>query len=187
LKIAYFVFITTYLYWDAGYPRKMRKMLILVLIPLLVTACEVTSTSQTSSQDNAVVIPEASLEHEEHSATFDGTSTESESADQTVMTPSPTGGIASLDLPEMFSPRENIRIADQEEYFFSQLIPYDGIRPIYTPEFVMAEDARELMQEDELVIGVAWVGEAKAYPITVLIYREMVNDELAGIPTLVTW
>ena len=37
------------------------------------------------------------------------------------------------------------------------------------------------------VIGISLDGEAKAYPISVLRFREMVNDELAGIPTLVTW
>ena len=43
------------------------------------------------------------------------------------------------------------------------------------------------LNDEELIIGVAWDGEAKAYPITVLRSREMVNDELAGLPTLVTW
>jgi hypothetical protein len=41
--------------------------------------------------------------------------------------------------------------------------------------------------DDELIIGIAIDGEAKAYPITVLRSREMVNDELGGIPILVTW
>ena len=31
-------------------------------------------------------------------------------------------------------------------------------------------------------MGVAIAGEAKAYPVGLLNYREMVNDELAGIP-----
>jgi len=68
---------------------------------------------------------------------------------------------------------------------FSQLIPFDGIFPIYGPQFVNAEESP--FEDDELVLGVAWDGEAKAYPITVLRFREMVNDELAGIPTLVTY
>jgi hypothetical protein len=34
---------------------------------------------------------------------------------------------------------------------------------------------------------VAFDGAAKAYPVSVLEYREMVNDELKGIPILVTW
>jgi hypothetical protein len=34
---------------------------------------------------------------------------------------------------------------------------------------------------------VAWGGEAKAYPVCVLRFREMVNDSLAGVPILVSW
>jgi hypothetical protein len=79
----------------------------------------------------------------------------------------------------------NRRIDDPKEYFFDQLLPFDAIRPVYDPEFVPAGEAP--LDPDELILGVAWDGEAKAYPITVLRSREMVNDELAGIPTLVTW
>lgn len=66
-----------------------------------------------------------------------------------------------------------------------QLLPFDGIRPIYNPEFVSAEEAG--LKDGELVMGVAWEGEAKAYPVTVLRAREMVNDEMAGEPYLVSW
>ena len=79
----------------------------------------------------------------------------------------------------------NRRISEFDAYVPPQLLPLDGIRPVYEPRFVSAADSP--LQDDELVIGVAWEGEAKAYPITVLRFREMVNDELAGIPTLVTW
>jgi|GEM_PF-2360840 len=66
-----------------------------------------------------------------------------------------------------------------------QVLPYDGIRPIYTPEFSPSGDID--LQDDELIMGVAWEGKAKAYPVTVLRIREMVNDEMAGIPYLVSW
>ncbi len=65
------------------------------------------------------------------------------------------------------------------------LIPPDGIPPVYEPRFAPADKAP--LQADELVIGIAREGEAKAYPISVLRFREMVNDELAGLPILVTW
>jgi hypothetical protein len=68
---------------------------------------------------------------------------------------------------------------------FEQSLPFDGIFPIYNPFFVNADEAP--LQDDELILGIAWDGEAKAYPITVLRFREMVNDELAGIPTLITY
>ncbi len=79
----------------------------------------------------------------------------------------------------------NKRINDENTYSFAQLLPFDGIRPIYDPEFVTASASP--LHEDELILGIALEGESKAYPITVLRHREMVNDELAGIPILVTW
>jgi hypothetical protein len=81
--------------------------------------------------------------------------------------------------------RINPRVTIDEEYSISTLIPFDGIRPIYEPVFVSAQEAP--YKDDELVMGIAWEGQAKAYSVTVLRFREMVNDELAGIPTLVTW
>lgn len=76
-------------------------------------------------------------------------------------------------------------VQDENQYLINPLIPRDGIRPIYNPEFATAEEATYF--EDELVIGVEINGEAKAYPITLLNSREMVNDELGGTPILITW
>jgi hypothetical protein len=81
-------------------------------------------------------------------------------------------------------PRINRRV-EVPEVHVNWLLPWDGIRPVYNPEFATAEEAP--LKDDELVIGISLDGEAKAYPITVLRFREMVNDEMAGIPTLVTW
>jgi hypothetical protein len=71
------------------------------------------------------------------------------------------------------------------EYQWNQLLMRDGIAPIYEPEFVPAGESG--YQDSELVMGVAIDGEAKAYPVGLLNGREMVNDELAGTPILVTW
>jgi hypothetical protein len=68
---------------------------------------------------------------------------------------------------------------------WNQLLSFDAIRPVYDPHFISPEDAN--LQEDELIMGVAWDGEAKAYPVSVLRSREMVNDEMAGVPYLVSW
>ena len=86
------------------------------------------------------------------------------------------------DIPEELI---NRRVPMERDIFNPTLLPYDGIRPIYEPEFEPAD--RAPLEDDELVIGISLNGEAKAYPITVLRSREMVNDELAGLPILVTW
>ncbi|RME51622.1 MAG: DUF3179 domain-containing protein [Caldilineae bacterium] len=80
-------------------------------------------------------------------------------------------------------------ISAQEQQFLMQgyrwLIPFDGIRPVYNPRFTNGETAD--LDPEELVIGIAVNGEAKAYPVSVLRFREMVNDEIGGLPILVTW
>ncbi len=68
---------------------------------------------------------------------------------------------------------------------FRQLLPRDAITPIYEPAFVN-HDAVAWPGETQ-VIGVASGDQAKAYPVSFLNGREMVVDEIDGIPILVTW
>lgn len=79
----------------------------------------------------------------------------------------------------------NVRLDDPVEHNFRQWARNDAIPPVYEPEFATPEEVS--IGDDELVMGVTLGGEAKAYPVTSMQFREMVNDELAGIPILVTW
>lgn len=83
--------------------------------------------------------------------------------------------------PELINPR----VTDFEARLPPRLLGIDAIAPVYDPVFATADEAQ--VADEELVIGIELEGEAKAYPITVLRFREMVNDELAGWPILVTW
>lgn len=64
-------------------------------------------------------------------------------------------------------------------------VPRDSIPPIYDPEVVESEKAD--LREDDLVMGVALDGEARAYPVSIMRFREMVNDRLGDQPILVSW
>ena len=68
---------------------------------------------------------------------------------------------------------------------YRPLLPKDAIRPIYEPTLV--EGVKAELDSQALVIGMSIGGESRAYPISVLRFREMVNDELGGVPILVTW
>src|SRR5215471_14396791 len=59
--------------------------------------------------------------------------------------------------------------------------PKDGIPAILQPKFVSAPDARFLMPDDR-VIGVFLHGSARAYPLKVLNWHEVVDDSVAGTP-----
>ncbi len=68
---------------------------------------------------------------------------------------------------------------------FRQLLSRDGITPIYDPQFVSSAEAS--FRDNDLVMGVTINGESKAYPVGMLNFREMVIDELGGVPILVSW
>ena len=87
------------------------------------------------------------------------------------------------DIPEPVP--TNVRVEEDKDYRIPSMLPFDAIFPVYDPQFINAVDAP--LQDEELVMGLAIDGEAKAYPVTVLRFREMVNDEVAGWPVLVSW
>ena len=73
---------------------------------------------------------------------------------------------------------------------FSEILsggpPKDGIPSIDNPKFVAQSEIKELVAT-EPVIGLVIGGEAKAYPLQILIWHEIVNDVIAGVPVAVTY
>lgn len=63
--------------------------------------------------------------------------------------------------------------------------PRDGIPALSDPAVVPAQAAP--WADDDLVLGVEHRGEARAYPIAILEWHELVNDTLADDPILVTY
>ncbi len=65
-------------------------------------------------------------------------------------------------------------------------VPPDGIPPIDDPQFVAVAEA-DFVGDVEAVISVEVGGEARAYPIQILIWHEIVNDEFGDMPVAVTY
>ena len=57
-------------------------------------------------------------------------------------------------------------------------VPKDGIPAIDDPEFVSVDSAKQWLDPLEPVIVLDILGEAKAYPLQILIWHEIVNDKL---------
>lgn len=64
--------------------------------------------------------------------------------------------------------------------------PKDGIPSIDKPMFVNIQKAN-FMSDSDTVIGIEINGEAKAYPLFILVWHEIVNDIVGGIPVAVTY
>jgi hypothetical protein len=69
---------------------------------------------------------------------------------------------------------------------FSGGPPKDGIPAIDRPLFVPISEAKDLAPH-EPVISIQIGSEARAYPLRVMIWHEIVNDTLGGTPIAVTW
>jgi hypothetical protein len=65
--------------------------------------------------------------------------------------------------------------------------PKDGIPAIDRPRFVSVREGDRWLDDREPVIVVEQGGDARAYPYQVLIWHEIVNDVVAGLPLVVTY
>ncbi len=63
--------------------------------------------------------------------------------------------------------------------------PRDGIPSIDSPKFVSANDAT--LQDSDLVLGLDINGDIRAYPLKILVWHEIVNDNVGGEPVAVTY
>jgi hypothetical protein len=65
--------------------------------------------------------------------------------------------------------------------------PKDGIPAIFTPKFESQIEASDWLSDNEPVIALEIDGEARAYPLSILIWHEIANDDVGGVPVLVSF
>ena len=70
---------------------------------------------------------------------------------------------------------------------FSGGVPRDGIPPLDDPKFTTPEGADQWLGAQEPVIAFEIEGDARAYPLQILTWHEVVNDVVGGVPVLVTF
>jgi hypothetical protein len=64
--------------------------------------------------------------------------------------------------------------------------PRDGIRSVDAPGFVPSEEATWI-DDSTPVLGVVVKDDARAYPVHLMDYHQIVNDVVGGVPLAVTW
>ena len=120
-------------------------------------------------------------------------STAPDSVTQT--TPLPSSDAATTLLPEeqppARAPSEFTTDFSKHSVPYSEILsggpPKDGIPAINAPKFQSVNEANEWLRDREPVV-IAQVGDdARAYPIQILIWHEIVNDTIGGEPLLVTF
>jgi hypothetical protein len=65
--------------------------------------------------------------------------------------------------------------------------PPDGIPPIDDPIFDSVEEASEWLGERWPVMVFEWNGDARAYPLLIMVWHEIVNDIVGDLPVTITF
>ncbi|HZA64449.1 MAG TPA: DUF3179 domain-containing (seleno)protein, partial [Nitrososphaeraceae archaeon] len=58
--------------------------------------------------------------------------------------------------------------------------PPDGIPSIDDPKFISIQEADTHLEDSELVLGLNVNGDIRAYPLQILVWHEIVNDNVGG-------
>ena len=147
--------------------RTPRSIVLLVMIALVAAAC---ASPAGSASPGAGTSPDSS----ESPPAVGGDTTEAPNLNDLRV---PTEGwstdfsVASVDLGE----------------FQGGGPPKDGIPPIDEPRFESIANAQAWLAPTSPVISLEVGGSARAYPMAILIWHEVVNDTLGGVPVVVTF
>jgi hypothetical protein len=76
---------------------------------------------------------------------------------------------------------------DYSEYELVTLLPPDAIPALDFPAYYSVSEANREYMPEELVIGVEFNGDARAYAVGLLSRHEIVNDTVGGVHLSVTW
>ena len=65
--------------------------------------------------------------------------------------------------------------------------PPDGIPSIDSPKFASVEDGNKFLEDSDKILGINIKGDIRAYPLQILVWHEIVNYNVGGIPVVVTY
>lgn len=168
--------------------RKFSIFTILLFILILITACapsvDQTALDPNGNTETVLPDPESSPSSENQA---EPTGSEAEPTEETVngeetgTEESPPRGAA-----QQFSTDFSIHAVPYDE-ILSGGPPKDGIPSIDDPKFIGIEAADEWLQDVEPIILVEIGESAKAYPLQILTWHEIVNDQVGEVPITVTF
>lgn len=100
---------------------------------------------------------------------------------------SPFAGVRLRFSPVFWDETDFCKHSVPYDEFLSGGPPPDGIPAIDMPVFESVSAASEWLGEDWPVMFFEHNGEARAYPLAILIYHEIVNDVVGGLPVALTF
>lgn len=154
----------------------MRIAAALIALALITASCSSTDETESSAEAASTVTADATAGDAEPAPTpFDYTTVDYDIE--------PAGSALRGDRRKAAFPPSVVNPDD----IVSGGPPPDGIPPIDDPVYAPISEVDFIADDNEGVIVVEINGETKAFPIQILIWHEIVNDEVGGVPVTVTY
>ncbi len=167
----------------------MKPFLFFSILVLLITACGTAATEDAGPVDTT---PASGSISKPPGATptdkLEGGSTRESGASRPSVTPT----LLSPDEPPPLGAEREFRTDfSKHSVPYSEILsggpPKDGIPAIDNPAFVSVAEADAWLKPQEPVVFFQLGNDARAYPIQILIWHEIVNDEVNGVPVVITF
>ena len=160
--------------------KSIRYFVVFIVASLVLSACAgAVASGENDASTNATSVPTSPDPTPAHTRTI--TPVETKPAATLLPDEAPPAG-ATFEFSTDFS---------KHTVPFSEILsggpPKDGIPAIDEPKFVSVSEADSWLKPVEPVILIQVEDEARAYPIQILIWHEIVNDTVAGSPLTVTF
>ncbi len=168
-------------------PRLFRPVAISLALALTAAACGQSASDNTASELEATEQPE----------TGDGAETTTADSNTDNNTPADAQNF-DYSTVDYDAPRVGSAIQDRFDADFPPPVidpnlivsggpPPDGIPSIDVPQFVSPADADFITSDEEPVIAIEVNGDARAYPVQILTWHELVNDVVGDVPVAIAY
>ncbi len=156
----------------------IRPLAGLIVVALLLSACAGAATTPAAPPTAQPFTPTVSP-------------TESRPTSTPTTAPDPTSTLPPDERPPAGATLEFKTDFSQHSVSYREILsggpPKDGIPAIDNPRFVSVSDADEWLEDVEPVIFFQIGGDARAYPIQIFMWHEIVNDTVGDVPVVITF
>ncbi len=177
--------------------RTIARLLLLLAVASLFAACGGDTPEATPAAGTPVATAQASPTVTREATPSSAPASATPTATAPAPTPTPTPAPSREELEGA-----DLRTAQNLERSFPKIdlsrravslgeirsvIPPDAIPAINEPRFLSLEEASEWLSGESPVVAFERNGDARAYPLEILTWHEIVNDVVGGEPVIVTY
>jgi hypothetical protein len=163
------------------------KFWVVILLGVLLTAC---SDRSEIMGENQIIVP-GELSDEIQTEIFSDLNTDQLFVEDENLDTDKDGGLLFFPTPsplfEQNYGQNEVSDRDYSDLEIVTLLPPDAIPAFTFPEYYSVKEANQEYVPEEMVIGVEFNGDARAYSVSLLSKHEIVNDTVGGIHLAVTW